>query len=70
MNILSDIMELLFRDDIGTTVLDLTITMHGILRTVIQSTIAMDRESTLVVCNFFSEIIIIVLVLIHLLTVE
>ncbi|XP_073969012.1 dedicator of cytokinesis protein myoblast city isoform X3 [Rhodnius prolixus] len=48
VNILSDIMELLFRDDIGTTVLDLTITMHGILRTVIQSTIAMDRESTLV----------------------
>ncbi|KAK9502031.1 hypothetical protein O3M35_012639 [Rhynocoris fuscipes] len=48
VNILSDILELLFRDDIGSTIIDLSITMHSILRTVIQSTIAMDRESTLV----------------------
>ncbi|CAH1397385.1 unnamed protein product [Nezara viridula] len=48
VNILCDIMELLFRDDIGPTVHDLQVIMHSILRTVIQTTITMDREEPLV----------------------
>jgi len=49
VKILSDIMELLFRSDIGPTGPDVKEIMLTILRTVIQSTIAMDRESPLVV---------------------
>uniref|UniRef100_A0A0A9Z7E6 Dedicator of cytokinesis protein 1 n=1 Tax=Lygus hesperus TaxID=30085 RepID=A0A0A9Z7E6_LYGHE len=46
--ILSDIMDLLFRDDVGCTIDDLSVTMYTVLRTVIQTTIAMDREGPLV----------------------
>ena len=49
VKILSDIMELLFRSDIGPTGPDVKEIMLTILRTVIQSTISMDRESPLVV---------------------
>lgn len=52
VKILSDIMELLFRKDIGPTVLDIKEIMLTILRTVIQTTIAMDRESPLVVSSY------------------
>ncbi|KAL1137917.1 hypothetical protein AAG570_009612 [Ranatra chinensis] len=48
VKILSDIMDLLFYDNAGSTVLDLTEIMLTILRTVIQATIAMDRESPLI----------------------
>jgi hypothetical protein len=49
VKILSDIMELLFRSDIGPTGPDVQEIMLTVLRTVIQTTIAMDRESPLVV---------------------
>ena len=49
VKILSDIMELLFRSDIGPTGPDIKDIMLTVLRTVIQTTIAMDRESPLVV---------------------
>lgn len=49
VKILSDIMELLFRGDIGPTGPDIKEIMLTVLRTVIQTTIAMDRESPLVV---------------------
>jgi hypothetical protein len=45
-------MELLFREDIGPTVPDIKEIMLTILRTVIQTTIAMDRESPLVVSSY------------------
>ncbi|BES96169.1 Dedicator of cytokinesis [Nesidiocoris tenuis] len=48
VGILSDIMHLLFRDDVGCTIDDLSVTMYTVLRTVIQTTIAMDREGPLV----------------------
>ncbi|XP_071445315.1 dedicator of cytokinesis protein 1 isoform X2 [Hetaerina americana] len=48
VKILSDIMELLFRTDIGSTVDDISQIMLIVLRTVIQTTIAMDREGPLV----------------------
>ncbi|XP_069695131.1 dedicator of cytokinesis protein 1 isoform X3 [Periplaneta americana] len=48
VKILGDIMELLFRTDIGPTIQDIKEIMLTILRTVIQTTIAMDRESPLV----------------------
>ncbi|XP_046384567.1 dedicator of cytokinesis protein 1 isoform X4 [Ischnura elegans] len=48
VKILSDIMELLFRKDIGSTVDDISHIMLIVLRTVIQTTIAMDREGPLV----------------------
>ncbi|GFG33105.1 hypothetical protein Cfor_10663, partial [Coptotermes formosanus] len=54
VKILSDIMELLFRSDIGSTGPDVREIMLTVLRTVIQTTIAMDRESPLV--DFYSEI--------------
>ena len=50
MKILSDIMDLLFSADVGQTIHDVTEVMLTTLRTVIQTTIAMDRESPLVVC--------------------
>jgi dedicator of cytokinesis protein 1 len=53
VKILSDIMELLFRNDIGSTVGDIKEIMLTVLRTVIQTTIAMDRESPLVVSCFY-----------------
>lgn len=49
MEILSDILELLFRDDVGNTFQDVNVIMLMILRTVIQTTISMDRENPLVV---------------------
>jgi hypothetical protein len=49
VKILSDIMELLFRSDIGSTGQDVKEIMLTVLRTVIQTTIAMDRERPLVV---------------------
>lgn len=49
MKILSDIMDLLFSADVGPTIHDVTEVMLTTLRTVIQTTIAMDRESPLVV---------------------
>lgn len=55
VKILSDIMDLLFRAPPGTTIRDITEIILTLLRTVIQSTIAMDRESQLVVriyCDF------------------
>ncbi|KAK3913017.1 Dedicator of cytokinesis protein 1 [Frankliniella fusca] len=48
VKILSDIMNLLFFADVGPTILDVTEVMLTTLRTVIQTTIAMDRESPLV----------------------
>jgi hypothetical protein len=51
VKILSDIMELLFRSDIGSTGPDVREIMLTVLRTVIQTTIAMDRESPLVVSS-------------------
>ncbi|XP_014253314.1 dedicator of cytokinesis protein 1 isoform X3 [Cimex lectularius] len=48
VNILSDIMDLLFRDNIGMTSDDLSVTAYTILRTVTQTAIAMDREGALV----------------------
>ncbi|GLG95600.1 uncharacterized protein GBIM_02534 [Gryllus bimaculatus] len=48
VKILSDIMDLLFRSDIGSTVHDISGIMLNVLRTVIQTTISMDRESPLV----------------------
>ncbi|GLG95601.1 Uncharacterized protein GBIM_02534 [Gryllus bimaculatus] len=51
VKILSDIMDLLFRSDIGSTVHDISGIMLNVLRTVIQTTISMDRESPLVVSS-------------------
>ncbi|XP_033607516.1 dedicator of cytokinesis protein 1 isoform X3 [Cryptotermes secundus] len=48
VKILSDIMELLFRKDIGPTAPDVKEIMLTVLRTVIQTTITMDRENPLV----------------------
>ncbi|XP_049862449.1 dedicator of cytokinesis protein 1 isoform X3 [Schistocerca gregaria] len=48
VKILSDIMDLLFRPDIGTTIHDIKEIMLTVLRTVIQTVIAMDRDSPLV----------------------
>ncbi|XP_063232451.1 dedicator of cytokinesis protein 1 isoform X3 [Bacillus rossius redtenbacheri] len=48
VKILSDIMDLLFRMDIGPTIHDITEIMLTVLRTIIQTTISMDRESPLV----------------------
>ncbi|XP_050304413.1 dedicator of cytokinesis protein 1 isoform X2 [Anthonomus grandis grandis] len=45
IKILSDIMELLFRDDIGPTFNDITEVIHTDLRTIIQSHIKMEREN-------------------------
>lgn len=49
-------MDLLFSADVGQTIHDVTEVMLTTLRTVIQTTIAMDRESPLVVCViYFSQ---------------
>ena len=48
MKILSDILELTFRDDIGSTTSDVKEIMLTALRTVIQTVISMDRENPLV----------------------
>lgn len=45
-------MELLFRKDIGPTAPDVKEIMLTVLRTVIQTTISMDRESPLVVSSY------------------
>lgn len=49
VKILSDILELLFRTDVGSTMHDITEIMLRILRTVIQTLITMDRDNPLVV---------------------
>lgn len=49
VKILSDILELLFRADVGSTMHDITEIMLRILRTVIQTLITMDRDNPLVV---------------------
>lgn len=45
IKILSDILELLFQENVGPTKSDITDIMLTVLRTVIQSHINMDRES-------------------------
>lgn len=45
IKILSDILELLFQENVGPTKSDVTEIMLAVLRTVIQSHINMDRES-------------------------
>lgn len=45
IKILSDILELLFQENVGPTKSDVTEIMLTVLRTVIQSHINMDRES-------------------------
>lgn len=49
VKVLSDIMELLFRNDVGPTIHDITEMMLTVLRTAIQTSIAMDRENSSVV---------------------
>lgn len=51
VKILSDILELLFRNDVGSTFQDVNEIMFTVLRTVIKTTISMDRENPLVVRN-------------------
>lgn len=51
IKILSDILELLFQENVGPTKNDITEIMLTILRTVIQSHINMDRESPYAVNN-------------------
>ncbi|KAK6633076.1 hypothetical protein RUM43_012819 [Polyplax serrata] len=46
VKVLSDIMELLFRNDVGPTIHDITEMMLTVLRTAIQTSIAMDRENS------------------------
>ncbi|KAK2584698.1 hypothetical protein KPH14_007033 [Odynerus spinipes] len=48
IKILSDILELTFRKDIGSTVADVKEIMMTALRTIIQTVISMDRENPLV----------------------
>ncbi|XP_075232677.1 dedicator of cytokinesis protein myoblast city [Lycorma delicatula] len=48
VKILSDIMDLLFKEETGPTINDISEIMLTILRTVIQTTIRMDRENSLV----------------------
>lgn len=51
VKLLGDIMDLLYVADTGSTFRDITEIMFTIMRTVIQTTIAMDREGPLVVSN-------------------
>lgn len=55
MKILSDIMDLLFSADVGPTIHDVTEVMLKLLRTVIQATIRMDRDSRLTVRDFIYD---------------
>lgn len=48
VKILSDILELTFRKDVGNTVSDVKEIMLTALRTIIQTVISMDRENPLV----------------------
>nr|XP_006826015.1 PREDICTED: dedicator of cytokinesis protein 1 [Saccoglossus kowalevskii] len=48
VKVLSDIMEILYRKDIGPTHTDVDILMKELLRTVIQTVIFMDRDSQLI----------------------
>lgn len=52
IKILSDIMDLLFKPEAGSTNNDVKEIILIILRTVIQTTIRMDRESSLVVRHY------------------
>lgn len=49
VKLLGDIMDLLYIADSGSTFRDITEIMLTIMRTVIQTTIAMDREGHLLV---------------------
>lgn len=49
VRILGDVLELLFRKDIGPTLHDVTEVMLRVLRTVIQAAVHMDRDNPLVV---------------------
>jgi len=49
VKLLGDIMDLLYVADTGSTFRDITEIMLTVMRTVIQTTIAMNREGTLVV---------------------
>lgn len=49
VKLLGDIMDLLYVADKGSTFRDITEIMLTVMRTVIQTTIAMDREEPLVV---------------------
>lgn len=49
IKILGDIMDLLFRPESGDTTNDIKEVILVILRTIIQTTVKMDRESILVV---------------------
>lgn len=51
VKLLGDIMDLLYTADTGSTFRDVTEIMLTVMRTVIQKTIAMDREEPLVVSN-------------------
>ncbi|KAL0276596.1 UNVERIFIED_CONTAM: hypothetical protein PYX00_004139 [Menopon gallinae] len=46
--VLSDIMELLYRNDIGPTIYDITEVMLTVLRTVIQTSISLERDHSAV----------------------
>lgn len=52
VKLLGDIMDLLYVADTGSTFRDITEIMLTVMRTVIQTTIAMNREGTLVVSIF------------------
>lgn len=56
VKLLGDIMDLLYVADTGSTFRDVTEIMFTIMRTVIQTTIAMDREGPLVVSNYLHVI--------------
>lgn len=53
VKLLGDIMDLLYEADSGSTFRDVTEIMLTIMRTVIQTTIAMDREGHLLVRNHY-----------------
>lgn len=48
MKILSDVLDLTFRKDVGSTASDIKEIMLTALRTIIQTVISMDRENPLV----------------------
>lgn len=55
VKLLGDIMDLLYVADTGSTFRDITEIMLTVMRTVIQTTIAMNREGTLVVSVYHDD---------------
>lgn len=55
VKLLGDIMDLLYVADTGSTFRDISEIMLTVMRTVIQTTIAMNREGTLVVSVYHDE---------------